>query len=178
MYCIWYTFTTGVKKVQICTCLHSSYMSKGWWLASWILCKQEWSMWSGIYLNIGIFQSWLWVRVALNPLNAELNPICKSQLAELFCGVFKFCVCFSKNLNILRFKQNKFVKQEAFCGEGNRHWSECLKNAVRSLLLNGEGKFINKLVNIHVLLLALWSRLQLFALKMDEKMSHKLFFVW
>jgi hypothetical protein len=26
-----------------------------------------------------------------NPLNAELNPICKSQLAELFCGVFKFC---------------------------------------------------------------------------------------
>ena len=26
-----------------------------------------------------------------NPLNAELNPICKSQLAELFCRVFKFC---------------------------------------------------------------------------------------
>ena len=26
-----------------------------------------------------------------NPLNAELNAICKSQLAELFCGVFKFC---------------------------------------------------------------------------------------
>jgi hypothetical protein len=24
-----------------------------------------------------------------NPLKAELNPICKSQLAELFCGVFK-----------------------------------------------------------------------------------------
>jgi hypothetical protein len=26
-----------------------------------------------------------------NPLNAELNPICKSQLAELICGAFKFC---------------------------------------------------------------------------------------
>ena len=26
----------------------------------------------------------------LNPLNATLNPICKSQLAELFCGVFKY----------------------------------------------------------------------------------------
>ena len=135
MYCIWYTFTTGVKKVQICTCLHSSYMSKGWWLASWILCKQEWSMWSGIYLNIGIFQSWLWVRGALNPLNAELNPICKSQLAELFCVVFKFCACFSKNLNISRTKRVKSVKQKAFCGEGNRHWSECLKNAISSLLL-------------------------------------------
>jgi len=31
-----------------------------------------------------------WV-ARFNPLNAELNPICKSQLAELFCGVFKFC---------------------------------------------------------------------------------------
>jgi hypothetical protein len=28
--------------------------------------------------------------VYFNPLNAKLNPICKSQLAELFCGVFKF----------------------------------------------------------------------------------------
>ena len=27
----------------------------------------------------------------LNPLKAELNPICKSQLTELLCGVFKFC---------------------------------------------------------------------------------------
>jgi len=25
--------------------------------------------------------------VFFNPLNAELNPICKSQLAKLFCGV-------------------------------------------------------------------------------------------
>jgi hypothetical protein len=25
----------------------------------------------------------------LKPLNTELNPICKSQLTELFCGVFK-----------------------------------------------------------------------------------------
>jgi hypothetical protein len=29
--------------------------------------------------------------LSINPLNAELNPICKSQLAELFCRVFKFC---------------------------------------------------------------------------------------
>ena len=34
----------------------------------------------------------------INPLNAELNPICKSQLAELFCGVFTFCTRFSKKL--------------------------------------------------------------------------------
>ena len=27
----------------------------------------------------------------INPLNAKLNAICESQLAELFCGVFKFC---------------------------------------------------------------------------------------
>ena len=27
----------------------------------------------------------------INPLNAELNPVCKFQFAELFCGVFKFC---------------------------------------------------------------------------------------
>jgi hypothetical protein len=52
--------------------------------------------------------------MAFNPLNAELNPICKSQLAELFCRVFKFCACFSKNLNISRTKQDKFVKQKAF----------------------------------------------------------------
>ena len=54
---------------------------------------------------------------AINPLNAELNPICKSQLAELFCGVFKFCACFSKNLNISRAKRDKFVKQNQFVGE-------------------------------------------------------------
>ena len=56
----------------------------------------------------------------INPLNTELNPICMSQLAELFCGIFKFCACFSKNLNISRTKRDKFVKQKAFCGEGNR----------------------------------------------------------
>ena len=33
--------------------------------------------------------------VLINPLSTELNPICKSQLTELFCGVFKFCACFS-----------------------------------------------------------------------------------
>jgi len=56
-----------------------------------------------------------------NPFNIELNPICKSQLAELFCGVFKFCTCYSKNLNISRTKRDKFVKHRAFCMEGNRH---------------------------------------------------------
>jgi hypothetical protein len=32
----------------------------------------------------------------INPLNAVLNPICKSQLAELLYGVFKICARFSK----------------------------------------------------------------------------------
>jgi len=63
----------------------------------------------------------------INPLSAELNPNCKSQLAELFCGVFKFCTLFLKNLNILRTKWDKFVKQKAFCGKGNRHCSVCLQ---------------------------------------------------
>jgi hypothetical protein len=108
---------------------------------------------------VGLCFTNIWL---LNPLNAELNPICKSQLAELFWGVFKFCACFSKNLNISRTKQEKFVKQKAFCGEGNRHWSECLKNSISSLVHNGEDRFLNKLVNIHVLLLTLWSRLHLF----------------
>jgi len=114
----------------------------------------------------------------INPLNSELNPNCKSQLTKLFCGAFKFFACFSKNLNISRTKRDKSVKQKAFCGEGNRHCSECLKNAVISLLHNGEDKFLNELVNIHFLLLILWSRLQPFAWKMDEKMSYNLFFVW
>ena len=34
------------------------------------------------------------------------------------------------------------MKQKAFWREGNRHCSECLKNAVISLLLNGEDKFL------------------------------------
>ena len=50
------------------------------------------------------------------------------------------------------------MKQKAYCGEGNRHCSECLKNAVISLLHNGEDKFLNELINIHVLLLTLWSK--------------------
>ena len=33
--------------------------------------------------------------VYFNPLNALLNPICKSQLAEFFCGVYKFGARFS-----------------------------------------------------------------------------------
>jgi len=36
---------------------------------------------------------------------------------------------------------------------------------------------MKKLVNIHVLLLILWSRIQLFVQRMDEKMSYKLVFV-
>jgi len=47
---------------------------------------------------------------SFNPLKTELNPQCKSQLAELFCGVFKLCASFSKNLNISRTKRQKFVK--------------------------------------------------------------------
>ena len=70
------------------------------------------------------------------------------------------------------------MKQKAFCGEGNRHCSECLKNAIISLLLNEEDKFLNELVNIHVLLFILWSRFQLFARQMEKKMSYKLLFVW
>jgi len=93
------------------------------------------------------------LRRSINPLNTKLNPICKLQLAKLFCGVFKFCACFSKNLNISRTKWDKFVKQKAFCGEGNRHCSECLKLAVMSLLHSGESKFLKELENIHVLLL-------------------------
>jgi hypothetical protein len=54
--------------------------------------------------------------VDFNPVNAKLNPTFKSQLAELFCGVFKFCACFLKNLFILRRKQDKIVKQKVFCG--------------------------------------------------------------
>jgi hypothetical protein len=53
----------------------------------------------------------------------------------------------------------------------------CLKNAVMSLLQKGEDKFLKKLVNILVLLLALWSRFHLFARKTDEKMSYKFFVV-
>ena len=99
-----------------------------------------------------------WFHSSNNPLNAELNPNCKSQLAKFFCEVFKFCAWYSQNLNISRTKRYKFVKRKAFCGEGNRHCSECLKNAVISLLRNGENKFLNELVNIHVLLLTLLSK--------------------
>ena len=70
------------------------------------------------------------------------------------------------------------MKQKAVCGELIKHCSECLKNAVISLLCNVEDMFLKKLVNIHVLLLTLWSRLQLFAWWTDEKMSYKLSFVW
>jgi hypothetical protein len=54
-------------------------------------------------------------RQQFNPLNAELNPICMSQIAEIFCGAFKFCACFSKNLNISKTKRDNkehFVEKE------------------------------------------------------------------
>jgi len=82
-----------------------------------------------------------------------------------------------KNLNISSVKQDKFVKQKAVCGERNRHCTVCIKNAVISLLHNGEDKFLKKLVYIHVLLLTMWLRLQLSVRNMDEKMSYKLVFV-
>ena len=104
----------------------------------------------------------------LNPLTTELNPNCKSQLTEFFCGLFKFCAWYSKNLNISRTKWDKFLKQKAFCGEGNRHCSEIIKNAVIFLLRNGKDKFLNELVNIHAILLTLRSRLQLFVRRTDE----------
>ena len=40
-----------------------------------------------------------------------------------------------------------------------------------SLLRNGEDKYLNKLVNIHVLFLALCSRLQMFARKTNSVMG-------
>jgi len=46
-----------------------------------------------------------------NPLNAELNPTCKSQLAELFYEVFKFCARFLKNLT--KFLHTNMI-QDAF----------------------------------------------------------------
>jgi len=82
--------------------------------------------------------------VCFNPYAPELNPICKSQVPDLFCGAFKFSACFSKNLNISRTERDKFVKQKAVCGEWIRHCSECLKNAVISLLRNVEDTFLKK----------------------------------
>jgi hypothetical protein len=54
--------------------------------------------------------------------------------------------CDVETLCTSRTKRDKFVKQKAFCGEGNRHWSECLKNNISSLLHIGEDKFLNKLL--------------------------------
>jgi hypothetical protein len=51
-----------------------------------------------------------------NHQRTELNPISKSRLTELFCGLFKFCECFSKKLNILKTEHDKCVKQKASCG--------------------------------------------------------------
>jgi len=55
--------------------------------------------------------------IIINPFILELNPICKSLLAKLFCRVFKFCTWFLKNLNISRTKWDKFVKQKHFMGK-------------------------------------------------------------
>ena len=80
------------------------------------------------------------VRCIYFPLNTKLNPICKSQ--NYSAGYLNFAHAFLKNLNISRSKQDKFVKPKALCGEGNRHCSVCLKNAVIFLLQNGKDKFI------------------------------------
>jgi len=56
-------------------------------------------------------------KLKFNPQATELYPICKSQVSDLFCGVFKFCACFSKNLNISRNKRDKFAKRKTVCGE-------------------------------------------------------------
>ena len=69
------------------------------------------------------------------------------------------------------------MKQKAVVGNESDIAQNALKNAVMSLLRNVEDTFLKKLVNIHVLLLTLWSRLQLFAWRTDEKMPYKLSFV-
>jgi len=121
---------------------------------------------SDIHLNNNLESA---LHLPVNPLNAELNPICKSQLAKLFCGVFKFCAWFLKNLNISRTKQNKFVKQKAFCGKENIHSSGCLRMLYYPYRVMQKNCFWKKLVNVHVLLLILWSRLQLFVRRTDKK---------
>jgi len=59
----------------------------------------------------------------INPLNAELKPICKSNSPNSSVGYLNW---YSKNLNIPRTMRDKFVKQIAFCGEGEKHCSEYL----------------------------------------------------
>jgi len=104
----------------------------------------------------------------INPLNAGLNPICKSQLAEFFCGIFKFCAWYSKNLNISRTKRDKSVKQKDFCGEGNRQFSVCLQMLEYHYRVMEKNCFWKKIVNILVILLKMWSRIQLFVRRTDE----------
>ena len=65
-----------------------------------------------------------------------------------------------------------------FVGKDLRLCSVCLKNAVIFFLSNEKNKFLKKIVNIHVLLLTLLSRLQLFVRRTGEKMSYKFFSVW
>ena len=79
-----------------------------------------------------------------NPLNAELNPISKSQLAELFCRVFKFCAWYSKYLNIPRTKRDKFVKQKVFFGANGRQHHGCIlpQAVTHSLMLLKMGRII------------------------------------
>jgi len=61
-----------------------------------------------------------------NRLATELNP----SSPNYFAGVFKFCACFSENLNISRTKRDKFCEIKAVCGEWIRHCSECLKRSI------------------------------------------------
>ena len=107
-----------------------------------------------------------------------MTVTCQEVTARRIILGVRFCARVSKNLNVSRTKQDKFVKQKAFCGEGLRLCSVCLKNAVIFFLSNEKNKFLKKIVNIHVLLLTLLSRLQLFVRRTGEKMSYKFFSVW
>ena len=74
----------------------------------------------------------------LNHLNAELNPICKSQLAELFCGVFKFCTCFSKNICVYKQIWNRtlFMIDSVLrhCADNKKRGLLMLPNACHQIL--------------------------------------------
>jgi hypothetical protein len=74
-------------------------MSTSCYMSVVLVCSFGWNVIS--FRGIFWHKKWLervWWHLddnLFNPLNAELNPICKSQLAELFCRVFKFSAWFS-----------------------------------------------------------------------------------
>jgi len=55
-----------------------------------------------------------------------LFPTLNPSLPNFSEGYLNFVHDIQKNLNISRTKRDKFVKQKALCGEGNRHCSEYL----------------------------------------------------